>query len=224
MDTTVTLPSPYENAEDDVFRLQEEVVRQDDDTLGAGRPAVASLLAATTRSIPEAIAWARRQVTAPSHSWFQLCLSFVRQAYGLPAVYGSAKAAWEGAEDQVTTSRAAGIPRGVPVFYKGGTYWHVVLSLGDGLCLSNDVRRRGKIDVVRLDAITEAWGYPIIGWTRDLNGRTLPAPPRPLVRRPNVEAALAAVAKARAANRHEPGVAKQLTIAAEALAAIPRKK
>ena len=218
MDTSVTLPSPYE------VDPGAPPVDQEDAGMSPPPAPLIGLMAATTRSIPQAVSWARRQVTAPAHSWFQLCLSFVRQAYGLPAVYPSAKAAWDNAQDKVRTTRAAGIPRGVPVFYRGGKFWHVVLSLGDGLCLSNDVRRRGRIDVVRLDAITEAWGYPIVGWTRDLNGRTLPAPPRPAVRRPNVEAALAAIERAGRAKGQAPGVIKRLDEAARALNAIPRKK
>lgn len=136
-------------------------------------------LVSALRTRADAITWGRRQVTNPSQTWLALCLSFVRQAFGLPALYPSATAAWEGAALKHRTTSPGSIPAGVPVFFKGGRFGHVVLSLGGGLCLSNDVVRRGRIDVVRIADITKAWGYPVLGWTGDLNGRSLPEPPPP---------------------------------------------
>lgn len=216
MDTIVTLPDPYAGA--DLDSLQE--IGTDTAVPGAFAP----LVDVGPRSIQAAISWGRHQVDMPNRDWNRLCLAFVRQAYGLPAVYPSARSAWEHAERRHATADPADVPRGAPAFFRGGEFWHVVLPVGEGLCLSNDVRRRGRIDVVSLDQITKAWGYPLIGWTEDLNGHALPqlAPPAP--RRRNVEAALAAIARALPAAKGHPLVLQHLTEARAHLAAIPRKK
>lgn len=126
--------------------------------------------------------WAREQVDHPLKDWTRLCLQFVRMAFDLPAVYPDAGTAWDRARYKHRTTDANTIPRGVPVFWETpGVADHVALSLGGGLCLSNDVRRPGRIDVVRIDAIREAWGAQLLGWTEDLNGQRVwqnkPAPP-----------------------------------------------
>lgn len=139
-------------------------------------PARFASVSPAIRAVEAAIRWGRRQISAPSQDWTRLCLSFVRQAYNLPAVYPSAIAAWNGADLKRHTTNAATIPRGAPVFWQGGTWGHVAISLGDGTCLSNDVRRRGRIDRVRIDAISAAWGFRLLGYTRDLNGYSLPRP------------------------------------------------
>lgn len=119
----------------------------------------------------DACAWGRRQVDQPIKDFTRLCLQFVRMAFDLPAVYPDAGTAWDKAERRHPTTDANTIPRGVPVFWElPSVADHVALSLGGGLCLSNDVKRSGRIDVVRIDAIGPAWGARLLGWTEDLNG------------------------------------------------------
>lgn len=136
-----------------------------------------------------AIHWAREQVDHPLKDWTRLCLQFVRMAFDLPAVYGNAGDAWDHAKRRHPTTDPNTIPRGVPVFWEtSGAADHVALSLGGGLCLSTDVRRPGHVDIVRIDAIRQAWGCQLKGWTEDLNGVTIwhnkpaapAAPPAPV--------------------------------------------
>lgn len=125
------------------------------------------------RSPQEAIEWGRNQMWHPSQSWYQLCLSFVRQSYGLNGLYASAKDAWYGADHKHRTGDPGQVPRGAPAFMLGGTWGHVVLGLGNGLCLSNDVVERGRIHIVRIARIEQDWGYPLVGWTNDVNEVTV---------------------------------------------------
>lgn len=116
-------------------------------------------------------AWAEDQVTRPSQDWRQLCLKFVRTAYGLPAVYPDAGTAWDRAEHKHETTDAASIPAGVPVFWRTPSRFdHVAFSTGGGWCLSTDARRPGRVDRVRIDSITTSWDAQLLGWTEDLNG------------------------------------------------------
>lgn len=120
-----------------------------------------------------ALAWARDQIAQSSQDWTAMCLKFTRTAYGLPAVFPSAKAAWQGAELKHETTDAGSIPAGVPVFWRVGEFWHVAPSAGAGLCISTDAKRRGKPDLVTIDSISQAWGATLLGWTEDLNGTTV---------------------------------------------------
>lgn len=96
-----------------------------------------------------------------------MCQAFARSAHGLPAVYGSAIAAWSNAEHKHRGDRTP--PKGVPCFYQGGRYGHVVISAGNGMVWSTDALARGRADLVPLAAIEQAWGYRYLGWTADLN-------------------------------------------------------
>ena len=59
------------------------------------------------------------------------------------AVHGGALVCWE------TGSRAG----------------HVAISMGDGTVTSNDILRKGTIDIVPLARITKDWGATYQGWT-----------------------------------------------------------
>ncbi|MDQ1103893.1 hypothetical protein [Nocardioides zeae] len=138
------------------------------------------------RSTGDAIEWGRswvdstRRAPTKDGTWLAWCLVFVRSCFGIDAAYTSAIKAWAGAERRHVTSRAESIPAGVPVFWRTpGPHGHVALSLGNGYVLSNDILRRGKIDVVHSDVITKRWGATLLGWTEDLNGRTVWSPPKP---------------------------------------------
>ncbi|MDN7120322.1 hypothetical protein INN71_02835 [Nocardioides sp. ChNu-153] len=142
------------------------------------------------RTPAEAIAWGRHWVTsrddAPTSTddWYRWCLVFVRSCFGVAARYSMAGQAWDHAQLKHRTSDPDTIPAGVPIFWElPGEADHVALSLGGGWCLSNDILRRGRIDRVRIDTITRAWGGQLQGWTEDLNGvrvwRPEPAKPEP---------------------------------------------
>jgi hypothetical protein len=118
----------------------------------------------------EALAWMRRQHENPTQSWSGLCLSDVRQSLGLPGVSPSAEHAWNAAKYKHRVSGGAQCPRGTAVFWTNGGYGHVVLSVGGGMCWTNDFKRQGRIDLAKIDDITARWGQNFQGWTEDVNG------------------------------------------------------
>lgn len=123
------------------------------------------------RAGAQAGAWARRQITDPSRDWYRYCLMFVRMCFGVAMREPDAGKAWDAAEHKHVTSDAGSIPAWVPVFWElPGVADHVALSIGAGKCISTDVRRRGRVDVVTIDSITTNWGAQLLGWTEDLNG------------------------------------------------------
>ena len=117
------------------------------------------------------------------------CLKAVRTCYGVDAhdftpTNGRDPMAIE-AFDAATFKRVADgrtIPRGVPVFWRGGSTGagHIAISTGDGDCWSTDIRRPGYFDKVPITEIAQQWGLKLVGWTEDLNGVHIWTPPAPV--------------------------------------------
>jgi hypothetical protein len=99
------------------------------------------------------------------------CLRQVREWWQISGKYGSAIAAWNNAKTK-STSRTP--PTGAPVFWSGGQYGHVALSLGNGYVRSTDAAGRGLVGTRPIDWFEKNWGQKYLGWTGDLNDITLP--------------------------------------------------
>lgn len=124
----------------------------------------------------KAISNARSEVDSASRNWAGFCLMFVRMMLGVAAKAPSAKAAWLDAKFKHPDDDNP--PPGVPVFWRIGKWWHIALMDEDGYVLSTDIKRRGKVDRVKLSYIHERWGADYLGWSEDLNGKRVytPAP------------------------------------------------
>jgi hypothetical protein len=119
------------------------------------------------------------------------CLQYVRQAFGLPAKYPTADAAWEGSRFK---HRDQAFPAGVwvPLWFdvRGVPAGHVVLRAPDGRIYSTTALGRttatihpNMADLMRVYA---GAGLPLtyLGWTEDVAGFTVvkpvAAPPKPV--------------------------------------------
>lgn len=122
---------------------------------------------ATVRKGTAAVQFAKDQVSDPSQDWTAFCLKFVRRCFNVGPNFASAEAGWHGAEFKHSTSSTP--PLGVPVWWTNGRFGHVVISAGDGWCYTNDFLRTGKIDKVKITAITRGWGHHYRGWSEDVN-------------------------------------------------------
>ena len=123
------------------------------------------------RNATDALTWARGQHRDGGTEWNGLCLVFVRSCYGVAAHFPSAAAAWHGAKHKHHVTDGDKVPRGVPYFWTGGSqgFGHVVISVGGGLCWSNDIKVSGGISLARINDITRRWGQTPQGWTEDVN-------------------------------------------------------
>lgn len=120
------------------------------------------------RTVEQAIAAAKRQVDDASRDWTGLCLAFVRTVWGIePTGIPHANAGWERSTKRHDDLRPA---KGAPVYWKVGQYGHVALSAGGGAVYTTDFKRRGKVDVVSIGAITSGWNADYRGWTEDYCG------------------------------------------------------
>lgn len=135
-----------------------------------------------TNTGEQAIAQAAQQSISGARFGTGLCLQKVRGCYLVAAKYPDAASAWENAGIRHKDRNPLDIPRGVPVFWTGGSagHGHIAISTGDGYCWSTDIERPGFFDHVRIADIERRWGLPLVGWTEDLNGvRVWTAPPAP---------------------------------------------
>lgn len=140
----------------------------------------------STRTGREAIAWGRSRIADPSAptstgNWFRWCKVFVRLCFNVPSDgTPDAGKAWDRAKKRHRQSDPSKIPAGVPVFWElPSVADHVALSTGNGRCLSNDIKRSGRIDEVPIDLITRSWGGVLLGWTEDIDGVTVWQAPAP---------------------------------------------
>jgi len=114
---------------------------------------------------------AAQSVNGPVYGSGQ-CLMRVRLAYGVTTTIPNAAASWAASTHKHPTTDPASIPRGVPIYWTGGShgYGHVAIATGDGNCWSTDIRRTGYFDLVPITEIHAKWGLTLVGWTDDVNG------------------------------------------------------
>lgn len=106
-----------------------------------------------------------------------MCLRETRLAMGIGAGAPDAIGAWRRAKRRHPEKDPANFPRGVPVFWSGGSegHGHVAIATGhNGMCWTVDKLRPGFWDRVPIDSITREWRLNLLGWTEDLNGRPVP--------------------------------------------------
>lgn len=112
--------------------------------------------------------------------WRGLCLKRARTLLGIPAGSPSAITAWEAIPVAHRYGDDPYPPPGVPVFWRGGKYGHIAVSDGRGWCFSTDIKRRGRLDRVKIVLIHERWGLAYLGWSDTLNGHFVEPGPRNL--------------------------------------------
>lgn len=119
------------------------------------------------------------------------CYAWTRTQFGSPAIgdfdgdgAADAEDGWKAAKRRHAGDRNP--PRGVPVFYLGGSRdnGHAAVSLGGGMIRSTDAGGRGKVATVPLDWPERVWGPKYAGWAEDLGGQVIPLPPAPPAPKP----------------------------------------
>lgn len=112
-----------------------------------------------------------------------MCLRETRTAYGIGSRYPDAATGWRNTRDRYPGDTNP--PVGAPVWWTGGPggYGHVAIYAGNGNVRSSDAGGRGLMGTRPLGWFRTNWGLPYAGWSRDLNGVTIPGlgqpPPGP---------------------------------------------
>jgi len=130
----------------------------------------------TTRSASQAVARARLFSTYEQGK----CLNFVWNALDAPQrIYcGSAIESWSRATRKVTT----GIPpAGAPIYFRGGSWGHIAISLGNGWMRTTDWKTgygswKGSVGNCTINDLCREWygtTANYLGWSRDLAGHLI---------------------------------------------------
>ncbi|MEU8883907.1 hypothetical protein [Streptomyces hydrogenans] len=118
------------------------------------------------RSTAGAIAWARQEAAGGGANWYRACLAFVARTYGWS--YSGVQYAIDHYRQMPASmrhDRDRTPPPGALMYWDTGQRaGHVALYLGGGKIASNDIRRKGYIDVVDATDIETVWGATYLGW------------------------------------------------------------
>jgi hypothetical protein len=119
------------------------------------------------KTCAQAVAWAKAHITHTYHrDYANRCDHVVGLAYGFSAS-GSASAYrhWLAVPSRYKHPGSTNVPAGGLAFFSGG-YGHVMISIGGGKFISNDINGRGTLTVTTICAIKSKWGKPYLGWTQ----------------------------------------------------------
>lgn len=104
------------------------------------------------------------------------CLTFVREALGLPGGEATAAAALTDAKNQkaLYSYDPNSTPAGVPIFWSGpNAAGHVVLSAGNGMCYSTDIDGNGGVYYTSVASVSSWLGQQPAGWSNVLEGQSV---------------------------------------------------
>jgi hypothetical protein len=119
------------------------------------------------RTCAQAVAWAKSHVTRTYHrDYANRCDHVVGLAYGFSASGStSAYRHWLAVPSRFKHPGSTNVPAGGLAFFSGG-YGHVMISIGGGKFVSNDINGKGTLTVTTIGAIRSKWGKPYLGWTQ----------------------------------------------------------
>lgn len=122
-------------------------------------------------AIPEARRRSRSPVPTSAAGF---CKREVRECFRVPVSRSAdATQAWQLARHKHHEDDPARIPRGVPVFWLGGSegHGHVSISTGAGGHWTTDLIRAGWFDRTGIARVSRTWtSLRLAGWTEDLDG------------------------------------------------------
>jgi GH25 family lysozyme M1 (1,4-beta-N-acetylmuramidase) len=116
-------------------------------------------------SCGQAVAWARAHVGRVSSDYDHRCDHVTGLAYGHGASgSASAKSHWYAIPSQYRHPGDRSVPAGGLAFFDNHTYGHVMISIGNGKFVSNDIHGHGKLSITTIPEIERSWGMHYAGW------------------------------------------------------------
>lgn len=118
----------------------------------------------------QAVSWATAHLHSGSEAGYAgLCDHLVGLAYGF-AHSGSATAAahWAAIPSSYRHAGSSTVPAGGLAFFSGGSSGagHVMISIGGGTFVSNDIHGSGSYTRTTIAEITSTWGEHYLGWAQ----------------------------------------------------------
>ncbi|GAA4212544.1 hypothetical protein [Actinocatenispora rupis] len=119
------------------------------------------------RSCAKAVAWAKSHETRTYHKdYYRRCDHIMGLAYGFGASGSeTAYVHWKQVPARFKHAGSTSVPAGGLAFFSGGA-GHVMISIGGGKFVSNDIHGNGTLTVTTIGEIKSKWGKPYLGWTQ----------------------------------------------------------
>jgi uncharacterized protein YraI len=114
-----------------------------------------------------AVNWETSHETTTYHAeYYDLCDHVAALAYGFPASGSTtALAHWNAIPATYKHSGNYDVPPGGLAFFGGGS-GHVMVSIGGGRFVSNDIHGNGTLTQTTIAEITSTWGKAYLGWAQ----------------------------------------------------------
>ncbi|SDP33715.1 hypothetical protein SAMN04489867_2112 [Pedococcus dokdonensis] len=119
------------------------------------------------KTCAEAVTWAKNHVhSGYQDGYYNLCDHLVGLAYGF-AHSGSttALAHWNAIPSSFKHAGSTDVPAGGLAFFGEGS-GHVMISIGGGKFISNDIHGNGSYTETTIAEIKSSWGKPYLGWAQ----------------------------------------------------------
>ena len=133
----------------------------------AAKATCASPATSNPHTCAQAVTWAKNHVGATSSDYDHRCDHVVALAYGRSASgHASAAQHWSSMPAKYKHSGTS-VPAGGLAFFSipGSSYGHVMISIGGGEFVSNDIVAAGRLSKTTTATIESRWGGHYLGWS-----------------------------------------------------------
>ena len=116
----------------------------------------------------QAVTWAKNHITTSYHSdYYRRCDHIVGLAYGFPASGSvTAQAHWNAIPARFKHAGDRSVPAGGLAFFSTSSSGHVMISIGSGTFVSNDIHGNGTYTKTTIHEIESKWGAHYLGWAQ----------------------------------------------------------
>lgn len=135
---------------------------------GSSGPTCSTARLGDRRTCAQAVAWAKAHATTKYHSdYYRRCDHVAALAYGWSASGStSAYVHWTQIPASLRHAGATSVPAGGLAFFSTGSYGHVMISVGGGRFMSNDIHGAGTYTATTIAEIKAKWGAHYLGWAQ----------------------------------------------------------
>ncbi|GGL26647.1 peptidase inhibitor family I36 protein [Phycicoccus endophyticus] len=135
--------------------------------IGLGSASCSTAGTGDPHTCAQAVTWAKNHIHSGNQAgYYNLCDHLVGLAYGW-AHSGSSTAYVHWTQIPATYKHAGStnVPAGGLAFFGGGS-GHVMISIGGGTFISNDIHGNGSYTKTTIAEIKNKWGKPYLGWAQ----------------------------------------------------------
>jgi len=116
----------------------------------------------------QAVTWAKNHITTAYHAdYVNACDHLVGLAYGFPHSGSvTAIAHWQAIPGSFKHAGDRSVPAGGLAFFSTSSSGHVMISIGGGEFISNDIHGSGTYTKTTIAQIENSWGSNYLGWAQ----------------------------------------------------------